>query len=94
MEDAYKNKLMAQSDESRRAIARQAFDRHAKSAYENAHPLLRAKFPSPQRLPFYNMLRERAAFEGADVVKRISSSGLNTSARQFPRRRGHLQNVH
>lgn len=43
--------------------AREAFDRSVRRLYEQAHPLLRAKFSAPERLPFYNLYRERAALE-------------------------------
>jgi hypothetical protein len=36
--------------------------------YSNANPLLRTKFASPDRLPYYNLYRERAALEAAAPV--------------------------
>jgi hypothetical protein len=45
----------------RREAARQAFDRSAARLYESAHPLVRVKFRSPERLPYYNQQRELAA---------------------------------
>ncbi len=47
--------------ESRRAAAREMFDRKTAEIFEQAHPLLRAKFAAPERFPFYHLFRERAA---------------------------------
>ena len=44
-----------------RGAARQLFDRLALAAHEASHPLIRTKFPVPEKLPFYSLLRERAA---------------------------------
>jgi hypothetical protein len=86
MENAYKGRLAAKNEEGSREIAREIFDRHAQSAYENAHPLVRAKFSSPQRLPFYNSFRERAAFEGADIAKPCHpASGESSSTSYAPK---------
>jgi PD-(D/E)XK nuclease superfamily len=41
--------------------ARDYFDRVAVQAYEAAHPLIRVKFSSPQKIPYYFLMRERAA---------------------------------
>jgi hypothetical protein len=45
----------------RREAARGLFDRLAADAHQRAHPLLRLKFSTPERMPYYHMLRERAA---------------------------------
>lgn len=37
------------------------FDEAAEHAYERAHPLIRVKFSSPQKVPYYFLIRERAA---------------------------------
>src|SRR5579859_1541613 len=41
--------------EERRAAARGYFDAAATRLHEHAHPLLRVKFSTPERLPFYNL---------------------------------------
>lgn len=41
--------------------ARAAFDRLVLQGWQNAHPLLRLKFPTPIQLPFYNLRREQAS---------------------------------
>lgn len=60
-EAAHKGQLPSGDDESRRAAARGMFDRTAGELYDRANPLLRAKFSAPDRLPYYNLFRERAA---------------------------------
>jgi len=51
-----------------REAARSLFDRKAATLYENVHPLSKAKFSSPERLPYYNLYRERAALYASQVV--------------------------
>jgi len=41
-------------------LAREAFDRKAKELHDAAHPLMRAKFPAPELIPYYYLFRERA----------------------------------
>src|SRR5712691_5703311 len=47
VEDAHNGRLIGSDGEGRLAGAREIFDRRAKSLYEQAHPLVRAKFSSP-----------------------------------------------
>jgi hypothetical protein len=73
VEEAHKGAFAGLDGADRLAAVRQAFDRRATLLYQQAHPLLRAKFSSPKRLPYYNLYRERAALEAevsADRVKR------------------------
>lgn len=49
------------SEEEARSGARELFDRLAADIHADAHPLLKVKFPSPEKLPYYNLFRERAA---------------------------------
>jgi hypothetical protein len=58
--------------EERLEAARNIFDRRAQMIYAQAHPLLRAKFNLPEKLPYYNLYRERAAVEAADSAERIT----------------------
>jgi hypothetical protein len=44
-----------------REAARGLFDTLAARAHERAHPLLRLKFSTPERMPYYHLVRERAA---------------------------------
>jgi RecB family exonuclease len=56
--------------EEGRDTARQAFDQVARTRHERAHPLLRRKFPSPEKLPYYNLFRERAALLASEATQR------------------------
>lgn len=61
VESANNGGLPAGDPEPRRAAAREIFDRKAKELYDRAHPLVRAKFVAPDRMPYYYLFRERAA---------------------------------
>lgn len=54
----------------RRSAAEGLFDRAVSQLFGAAHPLLRAKFEVPERLPFYNLYRARAARLAADAPQR------------------------
>lgn len=63
-----------------RADARKQFDSAALSQYERAHPLLKLKFPSYQRLPYYNFRREQAVLLATHIAEmRRPSSGTIAS---------------
>jgi hypothetical protein len=49
--------------------ARESFDATCRELYAAAHPLLRAKFEEPDRLPGYYLYRERAAVAAVNVFK-------------------------
>ena len=53
--------------EQRRHGAREMFDRIASTVHQRAHPLMRLKFPSPDRLPYYYQQRELAALLAAET---------------------------
>jgi hypothetical protein len=59
-------------EEARLSLARELFDRCASALYDHAHPLTRAKFSAPDRLPYYNLYRERAALEAIASVQRVA----------------------
>ncbi len=61
VEDAHIGRLPPGDEESRRAAARTVFDRKAKELHDATHPLVRVKFPTPERIPYYYLFRERAA---------------------------------
>lgn len=69
---AHRGELVVASD-SDRVAARQLFDRTARAMYSQAHPLVRLKFPAPERLPYYNLHRERCVL----LATRIASSRLS-----------------
>lgn len=60
MEAVQKREIFGSAEECRLA-ARNYFDSAATTIHSNSHPLLKLKFPTPQKLPFYNVFRERAA---------------------------------
>jgi hypothetical protein len=65
--------------------ARELFDRTAQASFDAAHPLLRLKFRSAGRLPYYNSIRERAAVHAEAVwtppAGRAGSGARRTEAR-------------
>lgn len=74
VEDAHNGRLPPGDDDSRRAAAREIFDRKAKDLYDGAHPLLRAKFPAAERIPYYYLFRERAALLALDAAARPNAA--------------------
>ena len=59
-----------------RAPARGLFDKTAQNLHASAHRLVKLKFPSAERLPFYHLKRERAAFTATPIaVSRLPSAG-------------------
>jgi len=87
VEDAHNGKLAGLKGDDRLEAAREIFDQHSKFLYDHAHPLLRTKFSSPTRLPFYNLYRERAALEAvvsAECVERaVHSANVAQPASQL-----------
>lgn len=82
MEGLQKAQIVGSEDE-RREGARHRFDELAAQIHAEAHPLLRVKFPSPQKLPFYYLLRERAAAAAAEyaaIEERVEQRGADMSA--------------
>lgn len=80
--------LLPQEESKCRSAARRSFDEEVRLRYDQAHPLLLAKFSSPERLPSYNLFRERAALVAVEAASRASSphpSGPDQTSRQ-PRR--------
>lgn len=55
-------------DDSAQTTARHRFDESAQSLYDEAHALLRLKFPCIERLPYYNMHRERAVLHASRIA--------------------------
>lgn len=71
VEQANRGQLSGLGREECLEAARNIFDRSARTVFAQAHPLLRAKFGSPEQLPYYNLYRERAAIETADSAERV-----------------------
>lgn len=67
---------IAHGDEDEcREGARRAFDELAARIHGEAQPLLRVKFPSPARIPYYNLIRERAAAAAAEYCRTVQHPG-------------------
>jgi PD-(D/E)XK nuclease superfamily len=69
-------------DDQCRLAARDRFDRLAASIHAGAHPLLRMKFPSPEKLPFYNLFRERAVVLAVECCRQSGESMRSRSDAQ------------
>lgn len=65
-----------------RQAARGHFDRLAARMHTDAHALLKAKFSSPEKLPFYNLFRERAAVLAGAYAERFDGSGPSTEGQR------------
>ena len=75
---AHKGKLHV-AGASDRSPARGLFDKTAQKLHSGAHRLVKLKFPSADRLPFYNMNRERAALTATPIAaSRPPSAGSRT----------------
>ncbi len=62
-----------------RENARNLFDKQANSLYEGVHPLMKAKFSIPERLPYYNLYRERAALYAEQAAESRPTSSVDSS---------------
>jgi hypothetical protein len=80
VQDAHSGRIPAGSDDSRKEVARSLFDGHVKQLYDRAHPLVRVKFPSPERIPFYHMYRERAVLLALDAPAHLSAEHSTTAS--------------
>lgn len=86
VEEAHKGRLTGLDEQRILATARDLFDARAGSLYERAHPLLRIKFNSPERLPYYNLYRERACLEASSIAQRVDEArSLNSEITRSPR---------
>lgn len=61
MEALQKGQLQEVDDEDRRDAARRLFDQLAAQLHVASHPLIGTKFARPDKIPYYNRIRERAA---------------------------------
>ncbi|MCB9759547.1 MAG: PD-(D/E)XK nuclease family protein [Alphaproteobacteria bacterium] len=69
IEKAGAGRLAGSTAEERLAHARREFDTKIEELFSAAHPMLPAKFGSAERLPYYNLYKERAASIAADVAE-------------------------
>jgi hypothetical protein len=65
--------------------ARELFDHQAQRLHFAAHPLLKQKFPSVERIPYYYMQRERAVVRAEEIAV-ARSSGRTHRAQAAPQR--------
>ena len=82
LERARSGQLTKEGETERREEAALLFDSKIGELFEQAHPLLRAKFGVQERLPFYNLYRARAAHIAAEFPL---SRGRSTAYRGAPR---------
>lgn len=80
MEALQRGTMDGADDDERRTSARLLFDELAARLHSEAHPLIRTKFRSPERLPYYNLLRERAAAVAAEYQPRAGSRDAGEGA--------------
>lgn len=80
VEDAHNGKFSGLGGDELLQAARVVFDQRAGTIYERAHPLLRAKFNSPQKIPYYHLYRERAAAEAEVIAGRLSGPPVKAGA--------------
>jgi len=64
---AHRGQLSVEGDGDR-APARKLFDKTAQELYVRAHQLVKLKFPTEERLPFYNLYRERTALLATTIA--------------------------
>ena len=79
LEAAHKGQIAPNDEASCRAAARSIFEMTARDLYDHAHPLLRAKFKTPERLPYYNLFRERAALLAVDASARSRARSVDAT---------------
>jgi hypothetical protein len=80
VEDAYNGRLPSGDEDHRRSGARDIFDSKATKLHAAAHPLLRAKFPTPERIPYYHLFREWAALLAVDAAARPNAEHVSAAA--------------
>lgn len=77
---AHKGALRVATDTDR-APARRLFDESMQKLYLDAHPLVKLKYRSADRLPFYYLTRERAAFAATPIAASLLRSERSTMRR-------------
>lgn len=68
LERARSGRISGLTEDQCRAEAERLFDEKMRELFLETHPLLHAKFEGPDRLPFYNLFRARAAQMAVDSV--------------------------
>jgi hypothetical protein len=81
LERVRSGRLAGTTEDERRADAERFFDVKMRELFAATHPLLHAKFDGPDRLPFYNLYRARAAQMAADAPSALAPRGTLQSGR-------------
>lgn len=68
IERARSDGLSGETEHERRADAEHLFEEKMQDLFATAHPLLKAKFDGPDRLPFYNLFKARASQMATDIT--------------------------
>jgi CRISPR/Cas system-associated exonuclease Cas4 (RecB family) len=64
----------------REVAARPFFDSAMRQLFDSSHALIRVKFSSPERVPFYNLYRERAAQKAADLPLALAAETVSSNS--------------
>lgn len=80
MAQAHRGYLAGDDQAARLVSAKASFDMKAQELWTTAHPLLKAKFGQVQRLPYYNLCRERAAIDASAVETESHVQTTSTAA--------------
>ena len=67
LEQARSGGIAGEGEGDRQREAERLFDERVRELFAGTHPLLHAKFDGPDRLPFYNLFRARAAQMAVDA---------------------------
>lgn len=73
LEQGRRGALSGESEDERRNEAARLFDEKMSSLFGQTHPLIRTKFETQDRIPYYNLYRARAAQMAADMPDRASN---------------------
>lgn len=77
LERARQGRIIGETEDERRAAAEHTFDQKLRDLFAGAHPLIHVKFEAPDRLPFYNLYRARAAEMAVDMFIKIVPRAMN-----------------
>jgi PD-(D/E)XK nuclease superfamily len=92
VERARAGALSGDSDEAVRTQAVVLFEQRTAELFNAAHPLLRIKFESPDRLPFYYLLEARAAQMAVELARGLTQQRTPAvEGDQLPPRRGTIE---
>lgn len=84
LEQARSGGIAGDAEEDRRRDAERLFDEKVRDLFAGTHSLLHAKFDGPDRLPFYNLFRARAAQMAVDAsaasIQRTGQATERTAA--------------